>query len=54
MLDSVHYFSENNYPITINTILVYILKPTLLTPKMTTANYHVKCKQEIENLNYRV
>ena len=31
--ESEHYFSENNNCITINTILVYILKQTGLTPK---------------------
>ena len=46
MIDSVHYFSENNNCITVNTILVYILKRTRLAPKMTTANCHVICKQE--------
>ena len=35
MIDSVHFFSENNNRITVNTILVYILKRTRLTPKMT-------------------
>ena len=51
MIYSVHYFYENNNCITVNTTLVYmkayILKRTRLTPKITTANCHVICKQEI-------
>ena len=41
MIDSIHYLKENNNRINVNTVLVYmyILKPTRLTPKMTTANY---------------
>ena len=46
MIDSVHYFSENNNCITVNAVLVYILKRTRLAPKMTTANCHVICKRE--------
>ena len=48
MIDSVHYFWENNNRITVSTILVCmnISKRTPLTPKMTTANCHLKCKQE--------
>ena len=33
MIDSVHYVSENNNCITVNTVLVYILKQTRLAPK---------------------
>ena len=33
MIDSVHYFSENNNYITFNTILLYIVKRTRLTTK---------------------
>ena len=46
MINSVHYFLENNNRITVNTILVYILKRTRLAPKMTTDNCHLICKQE--------
>ena len=46
MIDSVHYFSENNNRITVNTILLYILKWTCLASNMTTANCQVKYKWE--------
>ena len=46
VMDSEHYFSENHNRITVNTVLVNILKRTRLQPKMTNANYHVICKQE--------
>ena len=47
MIDSVHYLSENNNRITVNTILFYILKRRRLTPKMTTTtDCHVTCKRE--------
>ena len=48
MIDSVHYFSENNNCITINNIilLLYISKRTRLTPKMTIVNCNVVCKRE--------
>ena len=46
IIDCVHYFSENNNCITLNTLLVYILKRARLAPKMTTANCPVICKRE--------
>ena len=46
MIDSVHYFLENNNSNPANTILVYILTRTRLAPKMTSANCHVICKRE--------
>ena len=33
MIDSIHFFSENNNCTTVNTILVYFLKRTRLSPK---------------------
>ena len=40
MIDSLHYFSENN-----NHIYVYNLKRTT----MSTVNCHVICKREFDN-----